>query len=338
MTLMFLASWVNLAVGPALVLIVFARWTAQGFRRRRAPLRLLGLLLLGTVAGVVFERIAPFRDSHVTRATPWRHWADACESLVTNAVEQSGPAYRDTLLLLAVAAVLGTMMMMRGRRRDVARNVAAALLLAALLLVLFAGRSRWAVLNASVPRYVYMAMLALQTGLLAALAAPLAGWFGKRGHLLGGCAAAGSIFVAIGISYGQPSSALVRACLDERLGGATDDVLASGCTHVAGDYWRVWPAVFHANWKLREHGESRTIWGVAYRSLPTMTCWTRSADRQSAVAVLGKDEIAERLLQQHFPPLRTECSSPLEVRRPSLVLWAGDSATDPQLAVGAKPP
>jgi hypothetical protein len=335
--LMVLASWMNLAVGPALMLIVAARWAAQGFRRRRAPLRLLGLLLLGTIVGFVFERMAPYRDSQITRTTPWRHWAAACESLLTNAIEQSGPAYRVTLMLLAVAAALG-MALLRGRRHVVSWHAAAGLLLSAFLLLLFAGRSRWAVLNASMPRYIYMAMFALQTGLLAALAAPLSDWFGKRGRLFGTWAAAVSIGVAIGFTYGQPSNAVVRACLDERLGGATDAMLQSGCTHVAGDYWRVWPAVYHANWKLRERGESRTIWGVAFRSLPTLARWTPSAGQQSVVAVLGNDAIAEYFLAEHFPPLGIERWNPLEVRRPSLPLWAGDSATDPRLAVGTKPP
>lgn len=335
--LMVLAGWVNLAVGPALMLIVAARWAAQGFRRRRAPLRLLGLLLLGTIVGLAFERMAAFRDSQLTRTTPWRHWAAACESLVTNAIEQSGPAYRVTLMLQTVAAVLG-MVFLRARRRVVAWRAAGALLLSAFLLVLFAGRSRWAVLNAGMPRYIYTAMLALQTGLLAALAAPLYDWFGKRGRLLGTWAAAGSIFAAIGFTYGQPSNGVVRACLDERFGGATTGILQTGCTHVAGDYWRVWPAVFHANWKLRERGESHTIWGVAYRSLPTLSRWTPSAGQQSVVAVLGQDEIAERLLAQQFPPLQIERSSPLEVRRPSLPLRADNSATDLQLVVGTKSP
>jgi hypothetical protein len=333
--LMLLASWVNLAVGPALILIVLARWTVHGFRRRRAPLSLLALLFLGTIAGFVFERIAPFRDSQITRATALRHWAGACESLVTNAIEQGGPAYRD-ILLLAVAATLG-IAFMRGRR-VVAWHAAAALLLSALLLVLFAGRSRWAVLNAGMPRYVYMAMLALQTAPLAALAAPLAGWLGKRGRRLGSWAAATSVVAAIGVTYGRPSASVVRACLDERLGGATDAILQSGCTHVAGGYWRVWPAVFHANWRLREHGESRTTWGVTYRSLPTMPRWTRSVDQQSAVAVLGKDEISERLLEKHFPPLRVERQNPIEVRRPVFPLWAEESPINPRLATGMKQP
>src|SRR5262249_19733539 len=155
--------------------------------------------------------------------------------------------------------------LMRGRRRAVACQAAAALLLSALLLVLFAGRSRWAVVNASMPRYIYMAMLALQTGLPAALATTLAGRLSKRGLRMGNGVAAASVLAAIGITYGQPSASAVRACLDERLGGATEAILESGCTHVAGDYWRVWPAVFHANWKLREHGETRAIWGVTYR-------------------------------------------------------------------------
>ena len=41
------------------------------------------------------------------------------------------------------------------------------------------------------------------------------------------------------------------------------------CTHVTGDYWHVWPAVFHANLRLYEEHSSRRIWGIADRCTPT---------------------------------------------------------------------
>src|SRR5262249_16164979 len=153
-----------------------------------------------------------------------------------NAIQQSGPAYRDTLVLLGAAATLG-MAFMRRRCRVIAWHAAAALLLSAVLLVLFAGRSRWAALNASMPRYIYMAIFPLQTALLAMAGGTLASRLGKRARLLGRCAAAAGMLAAIAIIYGRPSTSVVRACLDERLGGASDAILQAGCTHVAGAYW-----------------------------------------------------------------------------------------------------
>jgi len=196
-----------------------------------------------------------------------------------------------------------SVLLVKARRRALAWKTAAPLVLAALLLVLFAGRSRWTVLNACMPRYIYMAMLSLQTGLIVALIVSLAGWMGKRDRRLGAWAAAASVLAAVGVTYGQPSLAVVRTCLDERLGGATSEILQAGCTHVAGDYWRVWPTVFHANLQLRDQGETRTVWGVAYRSLPTLPQWAPRADKECRVAILGRDDHADDLLDKYFPSL-----------------------------------
>src|SRR2546430_13547678 len=60
------------------------------------------------------------------------------------------------------------------------------------------------------PRYIYMAMLLLQTGLMVALAAPLAGSLSRRGRRVGACAAAASVLAAIGVTYGQPDRKSTR--------------------------------------------------------------------------------------------------------------------------------
>src|SRR5262249_17792352 len=71
----------------------------------------------------------------------------------------------------------------------------------------------------------------------------------------------------------------------------TADVLASGCTHVAGNHWSVWATVYHANLVLREGGESREIWGVSVYSRPLAWVWrSRVSPSDVRVAVRRGEE------------------------------------------------
>jgi hypothetical protein len=79
---------------------------------------------------------------------------------------------------------------------------------------------------------------------------------------------------------GPPSLTGVRADLDAVAGKLTEDVLAARCQLVAGDYWSVWPAVWHAALVARERGlrdaagdGPRRVWGVTHRSTPTVAQW-----------------------------------------------------------------
>lgn len=308
--LLLLASWVNLAVGPALLLIVFARWCGQRLTWRRAPIRLAALILIATLCGVAWERWAPYRDVRVTRFAAAGRWLESSQTLVENALHQGGPAYRHALAALLGAGLLGAILAAR-RERNRAAMTLATFVGAAWLLVLFAASGRWTALNCSMPRYVYMAMLALQTGLIAALTLTIRGWRfrgerrGASSTWLGArsCRAYASTFavlLSVGFSYGMPSLATVRSSLDARLGTKTDAILRDGCTHIAGDYWRVWPAVFHANWMLRERGATGAVWGVTYRSLPTEHFWARNKLDDCRIVLLGEDAHARQLLHRHF--------------------------------------
>jgi hypothetical protein len=72
---------------------------------------------------------------------------------------------------------------------------------------------------------------------------------------------------------GAPSLARVRADLDRVAGRLTGDVLAARCQLVAGDYWAVWPAVWHAALVARERGLDWPVWGVSHRATPTVPQW-----------------------------------------------------------------
>ena len=85
--------------------------------------------------------------------------------------------------------------------------------------------------------------------------------------------------------FGAPSLSRARADIDRTLGARTADVVGAGCTHVAGDFWTVWPMVFHANLVLYERGEPRVVWGVAHNSVATTDLWTRTPAGRMRVAV-----------------------------------------------------
>jgi hypothetical protein len=111
--------------------------------------------------------------------------------------------------------------------------------------------------------------------------------------------------------YGVPSLARVERDIDRRFGGKTAAVLYSGATVVAGDYWRVWPAVFHANLALsRTHAPTR-VFGLAYRSEETDPLWRRagpsiliaaSPDDRSVEAVADEHGVVATL-QTHLPEI-----------------------------------
>jgi hypothetical protein len=96
--------------------------------------------------------------------------------------------------------------------------------------------------------------------------------------------------------FGPPSPQTARAELDRGPGAATArEIVTDGCTHVLGDYWRVWPAVYQARVLLHDRGEERKVWGVAFRSTPTWDLWRRQDWRTGRVAVLGSPRRIEQV-------------------------------------------
>jgi hypothetical protein len=101
------------------------------------------------------------------------------------------------------------------------------------------------------------------------------------------------------VRYGAPSPARARAALD-RFGAHTDEILASGSTHLIGDYFRTWPAAFHANVVRWERGETTPVWVISLRSGPTEPLW-RPRDWSGAhIAVLPGDEAEAARMRQKY--------------------------------------
>ena len=138
---------------------------------------------------------------------------------------------------------------------------------AALMNWLAVGSLEWVRLNQYAPRYSLPSLLMLAVAAGIVFAAPMR----RRSTSL--CAAAWlGVYALALLSYGRPSLDGVKVRLDLRWGAMTFEVVRSGARVVAGEYWTVWPAVFHANYTLHGSGAPQ-VFGLTYRSAATNDLW-----------------------------------------------------------------
>jgi len=287
------------------------------------------LLAAGSVAGFMLMRLAPVSLQAAYAGTlPLGQWGPTCWQLLRNAWDALAP--HSWPYFLAGSAAVGLLhLAVPALRRQAGPSLRAALALAAAGLVwwLFLGTRKWTVVNFCVHRYTLPAVFLLQAGLIIMAVGPLAAGLGKRGLRIGRAFAVAILLLSIFAGYRLPSLSRVRTTLDRELGGRTADILESRCDYVAGDYWKVWPAVFHANLVLYERKERKTIWGVTYRSTATQHLWPQVPLQDLRVAIpVGEEERAPEFLATfRFPPLVVVENRPtVQVLMPqAVVLRAG---------------
>ncbi|HVS38418.1 MAG TPA: hypothetical protein VMS17_22865 [Gemmataceae bacterium] len=283
----------------------------------------LGLLAVGFAGGLLVRRLLAKTTASEFGTLPASQWLPTLGQLSRNTWFYLNPAV-GPLFLAAVAAATLLWLAIPALRRlsGNAFRSAAALGLAGGLLALFLATRVHVQISACAFRYLALSVLFLQTGLLAVVVGPLclaAGGMTRKGI---GAAAAVLLAVAAVVGFGVPSLAGVRADLAVRHlpkparhgllatfepgpGMSADDIVVAGCTHVAGDYWQVWPAVFEANMKIADQRGRRVVWGVTNRSSPTRRYWRRTPPEQMRVAVPPGDDpkAAAYLAAYGFPPL-----------------------------------
>lgn len=263
--LMVLAHWVNLSV---VVLVA-----PLALLRGRSVMRPIAITIGGVGAGAALTRLSPY---HTTMAIlPAAEWPHGWYDLLANA-SQAFPhqaALGAVAILGAIAAVIVWRRCSRGVRDNIVRpplEAAGTALIVAATYWLVAGVSRWVQLNIYLPRYIYPSVLMCGVAfgiVVAALVRNLSRSMTAVTAL--------SLCVLTLVNYGVPSRARLRATLDSRLGALTPDVLASGATVIGGNYWVIWPAVFHAN-LMTHRQKGRAVYGLTYRSAPTDDLWHNS--------------------------------------------------------------
>jgi hypothetical protein len=260
-------------------------------------LRLLPFVLVGAGFGasLLVTHYADWAstDLGAAKAATWPHaWA----SLAAGSAKFLGRP-----LWIAAAVLAGTALFAvfvrrsrRSRRSPRARLAAAAgicLLGSAAVELLALGTSSWVHLNDLTIRFLCCGLLAAATALPAMLAILLLEGR-ERWHNAANAVALLALLPAVFLRFGPPSPAAARAAFERHVGRAAPAIVAAGCTHVIGSYWRVWPAVLRANEILWQRGGRRQIWGITARSRPTRDLWWPRSWATARVAVIRGDSMA----------------------------------------------
>lgn len=302
--LVALAFWVSLStlfwLAPLLALRRLLS-LEPGERRGFYPFLLVGASFAASLAASVLDALFGYggTDLAPVRMADWpRGWA----GLAQGALRDLSPGWVVTAgLLLAAAAGLSLAGQRRGRPA-----LAAGLCLtgAAAGEIAFLGTSAWIHLMNFDVRFILSGLIALTVASPALLLSLTldgrpAGWRTAANVL-----ALAALLPIVLLHAGPPSLERARRSLDAGLGRHSSAILAGGGTHVLGNFWRVWPAVFHTNLTLFERGEERRVWGITFRSGPTRSLWQRADWTAARFAALGADREIEAYRSAFgLPPL-----------------------------------
>jgi hypothetical protein len=301
---LFCALWVNYATAITLGAVVGWRWLFGGsFGADWRSLRSAGLpqglkslaqkeppKTLLMIAGVLIlwlglSLLSSHRQDYAILnlgSGQWRAYATFTANTWRHFL--SGMVWKEWMAVFVVALVS---LFSRAGRRALRASAVAAGSLSAAAVCHFAviGTLGWVAQWHFNPRYATTSVIMLQCAL-----AVFAGmqWHAVLGDRKAAIATAGLVIamaVAVVLKFGPPSPRGVRVLLDQRFGTCTNDVLASGCTHICGNCLTVWPAIFHVNMVLHEQGNRRRVWGITDRSETTQDKWRTIPMEQWKVAV-----------------------------------------------------
>lgn len=305
--------WVNLAMfftalPLALGSCVLGRAPGSGGpewgRRVRRALWAGGLTVLALAVNLLLMRIFAARYATADYGyLPLPLWPEALAAIAAHfvALFYANPGRNAVLAGLALASGAALFRLWRqtaSSRPEIVPFLAAACLVVAASLANYMGygTNAWVRINHYEGRYLSMVQFLATCLVCGAVAMALRLVLGERLQILTIALVVLIAPVSVG-SYGVPSPARLEEALDKRLGVYAARILELGCTHVAGDYWKVWPLVFHAN--VLRHGQGgRPLWGVSYRSENTADIWAERVAGPWRVCTLRGDAQADAYLEQ----------------------------------------
>jgi len=263
--------------------------------RRLLP---FALILIAFVASVLATRFAPWggTDLGAAKVATWPHaWA----ALAVGAAKFLGLPLALAAVLLAGCAVAAR----QSARARLAAAVGVCLLAPAAAELLALGTSSWVHLNDLTIRFLCCGLLSAGMA-LPAMAAVLLLDGRPRWQRIANVVALAALVPAVWLRFGPPSPAAARAAFDRHVGPAAPALVAAGCTHVLGSYWRVWPAALRADQILWERGVKGQVWGITTRSRPTRDLWEPRSWTAARVGVIRNDAVAGTAMSFYsVPPL-----------------------------------
>jgi hypothetical protein len=303
--LVALAHWVNLVIFVPLLPLVAVRYflEADGTLLCRVTgrplLRASGLLVFGALSGQIILKLAHIEVNagfsvFLPVAELPAAWAQFGRSTFTALIRQHsdeaylfGPAVFGALVLLVLPRLTNNLKSML--------PAACALSFASAGYWLLTGASGWVQQNLYVVRYAFPSLLFIAVLLAMLAAAPFMAIRPDRVSPLAMLLAV-SLLVAALRAYGVPAALRPREDIDRLFGRATPELLGAHTKVVVGDYWKVWPAVFHANLVGYGLGQREPIYGLTYRGSVTHPFWQSIPPTELRVAALSGDAEASRYL------------------------------------------
>jgi hypothetical protein len=269
-----LACWVNLAIAPFMLLCIAARPIATWPRE-------LSIASVGLAVGGLARRLATAPPTTTDFAAP-AVWPEAWRHLAQNSfAELAHPLALVAVIVVAASAT--ARLLASGRVGEWSRGALAALIVAAVY-ALAVGTLEHVRLNDYFARYVYPSQLLAAV----AMAFPIV-WMVRRPLHAAALGTAACAIITIAV-YGAPSMKRLNRTIDEQMGSYSADVLAARATVIAGDYWTVWPAVFHANLTSYRNGTFVTVYGLTYRSEPTNALWSGATRARGVVVAAARSD------------------------------------------------
>jgi hypothetical protein len=306
------AMWVNIGITfvlvPALVMRQALAGPAASLRRRLLSPRLLAsLTILGAAFAVNLLASHKLGYALYYGVLSPKLWAACWGSLLVHAVKRH--AFPTAwLVVLGCLVTLGLISLASATYRAGARRA-----LGGAVCLLAGACGAWLMIGTvyatwyyhAPGRYMIPVALLAQVALAAGILAPwLAAASPARQRLAAKAMLLVLLLVVLAV-YGTPSWARARRGIDQATGRYSDQVLAAGASHVIGEYWHVWPAVYHTNLLLYERGEHRQVWGITHRALETAPLWKAVPfNRTRLAAIAGDDVEVQRWIKTyHLPEL-----------------------------------
>jgi hypothetical protein len=191
------------------------------------------------------------------------------------------------------------------------------------------GTSSWVHLNGLSIRFFFSGLLAAGMA-LPAMTGVLLLEGRERWHRWVNAAALLALLPVVWLRFGPPSPAAARQAFERHHKNAAEAIVAAGCTHVIGSYWRVWPAVLQADELLWQRGEDRRVWGITARSRPTLDLWQPRSWDGMRLAVIRGDGVAPIAMHVFkIPPLH------LVETRPGVRVYGRTLSYSSRIAVAA---
>jgi hypothetical protein len=265
--LMLLAHWINLGI----CILVFPLLLAGG----RASVRGLLAAVVGLAGGAAMQTLGvPQTIEGLVAAPDWPHaWFMLARTM------SSQIAHPVSLAFVVAATFAGAVRSIRAGSTKAVWSLGAAALVGCLYW-LVVGTFRHVQASDYLARYVLPSVVLFAVSIAIGLIALVEQ--GSKPAVVASIAAAALTIAAVA-SYGVPSIGRLRRTIDREFGAMTPYVEMTGATVIVGDYWTVWPAVFHAN--LASYGQAgrHVVFGLSYRSDATNPLWWSLVEKQTIV-------------------------------------------------------